>query len=95
MINMNSVAGVMATLIVLSILFLLLGNRFFRLFHMKERLQFQWLFGFFLFLAVFCCHRFNDRKDSSTISCVGICGDSYVCTIRSVLREMVCKRKWS
>ncbi|MFR4128771.1 MAG: DUF6077 domain-containing protein [Roseburia inulinivorans] len=50
---MNSVAGVMATLIVLSILFLLLGNRFFRLFHMKERLQFQWLFGFFLFLAVF------------------------------------------
>ena len=53
MINMNSVAGVTVALIVLSILFLLLGNRFFRLFHREERLQFQWLFGFFLFLAVF------------------------------------------
>lgn len=45
--------GVGIALAVLSIIFLLLGNRFLRLFHRKERLEFQWLLGFVLFLAVF------------------------------------------
>ncbi|MCI5874707.1 MAG: DUF6077 domain-containing protein [Clostridiales bacterium] len=50
---MNSYMGVAIALIVLSIIFLLLGNQFLRLFHREDRLEFQWLFGFVLFLAIF------------------------------------------
>lgn len=50
---MNSYMGVAIALIVLSIIFLLLGNQFLRLFHRDDRLEFQWLFGFVLFLAIF------------------------------------------
>lgn len=50
---MNSYMGVGIALVVLSIIFLLLGNRFLRLFHREERLESQWLLGFVLFLAVF------------------------------------------
>lgn len=50
---MNSYMGVGIALVVLSIIFLLLGNRFVRLFHGQERVEFQWLIGFGLFLGLF------------------------------------------
>lgn len=50
---MNSWIGVGIAFVVLSIIFILLGNRFWRLFHRQERIEFQWLTGFALFLAIF------------------------------------------
>lgn len=50
---MNSYVGVGIALFVLSVIFLLLGNRFLSLFHREERPGFQWLLGFVLFLSVF------------------------------------------
>lgn len=50
---MNSYMGVSIALVILSVIFLLLGNRFVRLFHGQERIEFQWLIGFGLFLGIF------------------------------------------
>lgn len=52
-INMNSISGIVVASMVLYILFLLLGNRFFRLLQRAENLAFEWLMGFSLFLGIF------------------------------------------
>ena len=50
---MNSIMGVVVVLIVLNILFLVTGKSFFCLFKREETIEFEWLTGFVLFLAVF------------------------------------------
>lgn len=50
---MNSWIGVIIVLAVLSMIFVLLGNRFWWQFHRRERIEFQWLTGFVLFLTIF------------------------------------------
>lgn len=50
---MNSVFGVGIVLIVLSVIFILLADRFLALFHRQEQGGFLWLLGFVLFLGIF------------------------------------------
>lgn len=50
---MNSYLGVVIALAVLSSIFMLLGHCFFSLLRKKERFEFQWLFGFVIFLTIF------------------------------------------